>query len=122
LRRFLRQISHGVTCVITTDEHLRELNRRFRGRDRATDVLSFPTSDSNGAGEIAISCERAIVQAAEHGHSVQDELRILILHGVLHLSGMDHETDNGEMARAEAQLRKRYGLPTGLIERTATHA
>ena len=70
------------------------------------------------AGDIAISIDRARVQAAEHGHSVADELRILMLHGALHLAGMDHETDSGEMAQAELRWRKRLGLPGGLLERT----
>jgi len=68
-------------------------------------------------GEIAISLDRAAAQAAEHGHSIDEEVRILMLHGALHLTGMDHETDAGEMARAETRWRKRLGLPCGLIER-----
>ena len=122
LRAFLedaaRQILAGrtlplqcVTCLITTDKELRSLNRKFRGKDYATDVLSFPAED------IAISFDRAAAQAAERGHKVEDELRILMLHGLLHLAGMDHETDAGAMARAEVKWRKRLGLPTGLIER-----
>ena len=83
--------------VITTDAELRRLNRRFRGKNYATDVLSFPP------GEIAISLDRAKVQAADLGHSVDEELRILMLHGALHLRGMDHETDCGEMRRAETR-------------------
>jgi probable rRNA maturation factor len=116
LREFLRGIARGrnVTCLITDDREMRRLNRQFRGADYATDVLSFP--NENG-GEIAISLERAKAQAAEHGHSVFDEVRILMLHGVLHLSGMDHENDSGEMARAEVRWRRKLGLPTGLIER-----
>ncbi len=116
LRNFLRTIARGreVTCLITDDRELRRLNRDFRGKDYATDVLSFP--NANG-GEIAISLDRAATQASEQGHSVYDELRILMLHGMLHLRGMDHETDSGEMARAEARLRRKYGLPAGLIER-----
>ncbi len=117
LREFLATISKGrVTCLITDDRELRRLNRQFRGLDYATDVLSFP--NENG-GELAISLDRAKAQAAEHGHTVFDELRILMLHGVLHLRGMDHETDSGEMRRAETRLRRKYGLPTGLIERSA---
>lgn len=113
---FLRRIARGrkVTCLITDDRELRRLNRQFRRADYATDVLSFP---SGNGGEIAISLDRASVQAAEHGHRVFDEIRILMLHGVLHLDGMDHETDSGEMARAEMRWRRRLGLPTGLIER-----
>jgi probable rRNA maturation factor len=106
-----------VTCLISDDTHLRELNRKFRRKDYATDVLSFPSADG-AAGELAISLDRAAQQAAECGHSVEDELRILMLHGVLHLAGMDHETDSGEMARAETRWRKRLGLPPGLVERS----
>src|SRR5436305_2942292 len=99
LRAFLedvvRRIARGraVTCLITDDRELRRLNRQFRGANYATDVLSF---SSDTGGELAISLDRAAAQAAEHGHSIADELRILILHGVLHLAGMDHETDSGE--------------------------
>jgi len=109
----------GVVCLITDDRELRRLNRRFLGKNRATDVLSFPAADGvNGLGEIAISIERAGEQAAERGHSLADELRILMLHGVLHLAGFDHENDSGEMARTETRWRKRLGLPAGLIERS----
>jgi len=122
LRSFLSELAHSagrgrtVTCLITNDRQLRELNRRFRGQDHATDVLSFPSANG-GPGELAISLDRAEQQAAEFGHSVEQELRILMLHGVLHLAGMDHETDSGQMARAEARWRKRLGLPPGLTER-----
>jgi probable rRNA maturation factor len=123
LRAFLAELSEkavkgrAVTCLIADDRQLRELNRKFRRKDYATDVLSFP-SENGTAGELAISFDRAAQQAAEFGHSVEEELRILILHGVLHLSGMDHETDSGEMARAEARWRKRLGLPPSLTERS----
>ena len=117
LSDFLRRISRGreVICLLTDDRELRRLNRRFRASNYATDVLSFP--NQNG-GEIAISLERAAAQAAGHGHTVFDEIRILMLHGVLHLSGLDHESDSGEMARAERRWRRKFGLPNGLIERT----
>jgi probable rRNA maturation factor len=114
-RRILR--GRGVVCLLTGDDELRRLNRQFRGMDYATDVLSFPPDTGSTAGEIAISLDRASAQAAEHGHSVADEIRILMLHGVLHLTGMDHETDAGEMAEAEIRWRRRLDLPTGLIER-----
>jgi probable rRNA maturation factor len=123
LRAFLAELAktagrgRAVTCLITTDLHLRELNRKFRRQDRATDVLSFPSA--NGApGELAISLDRAVQQAAQFGHPLEQELRILMLHGVLHLAGMDHETDSGQMARAEARWRKRLGLPPALTERS----
>jgi probable rRNA maturation factor len=112
----VRRVARGrrITCLITNDRELRRLNRVFRGQNYATDVLSFPM---DGGGEIAISFDRAAAQAREYGHAVADEVRILMLHGVLHLTGMDHETDSGEMARAEIRWRRRLGLPSGLIER-----
>lgn len=124
LRDFLdqltRHIAHGrtITCLIADDAEVRRLNRQFRGKNQATDVLSFPPAKPDGlAGDIAISIDRARIQAAERGHSLADELRILMLHGALHLAGMDHESDSGEMARAESRWRKRLGLPDGVIER-----
>jgi probable rRNA maturation factor len=129
LRRFLEDLTRRVTrgrsicCLITGDTEIRSLNRRFRGRNSATDVLSFPSGERNGfAGDLGISIDRAKAQASEHGHSLEDELRILMLHGALHLAGLDHETDSGEMARAEARWRKRFGLPAGLIQRSASAA
>jgi len=122
LRQFLSEAANlvrpgqGVACLITDDRELQELNRRFLRKDFPTDVLSFPSS--NGvAGEMAISLDRAAAQAAAFGHSVEEELRILMLHGLLHLAGMDHEIDSGQMARAEARWRKRLQLPPGLVER-----
>lgn len=124
LRAFLDQVARriarqrGIACLISDDRELRRLNRKFRGRNSAADVLSFPSIDSSmGGGDIAISFDRASAQAAEHGHSVSDEVRILMLHGALHLAGMDHETDSGEMGEAETLWRARLGLPSGLIER-----
>jgi probable rRNA maturation factor len=117
LRDFLidlaKRVARGrvVTCLITGDAELRRLNRQFRGNNYATDVLSFPPD------EIAISLDRAAAQAKELGHSLDEELRVLMLHGVLHLCGMDHEIDSGQMRRAEMRWRKRLGLPAGLIER-----
>jgi probable rRNA maturation factor len=104
----------GVSCLITSDAELRKLNREFCAKDYPTDVLSFPSEDMPA---LAISFDRAAAQAAELGHGVDDELRILMLHGLLHLAGMDHEEDTGTMARAETRWRKRLGLPCGLIER-----
>lgn len=115
-----RHVTNGRSfcALITDDSELRRLNREFRGKDYATDVLSFPAErEEGGLGDLAISWDRAKAQAAEHGHSVADELRILILHGVLHLTGQDHETDTGQMARAEMRWRRRFKLPIGLIER-----
>ena len=105
-------------CRITNDEELQDLNRRFRGKDYTTDVLSF-ACPGEYLGDIAVSLQRARAQARERGHSVEDELRILILHGVLHLRGMDHESDAVNIARAESRWRKKLGLPAGLIERAS---
>jgi probable rRNA maturation factor len=82
-------------------------------------VLSFPAPDEaeGMAGDVAISLETALRQANEHGHSLRDELRVLMLHGLLHIDGEDHETDAGEMAEREAELRTRLRLPSSLIER-----
>lgn len=122
LSRTVERIAPGraVTCLITTDKEMRSLNLRFRGKDSPTDVLSFPAVSAPGGdvlGELAISFDRASEQAAVQRHGIEEELRILILHGILHLRGMNHETDRGEMARAERAWRKRLGLSNGLIER-----
>jgi probable rRNA maturation factor len=110
-------------CLIAGDAEIRRLNRDFRRQDQTTDVLSFP-APPNGRehflGDIAISLARAGAQARQYGHSIEDEIRILMLHGVLHLMGFDHEVDGGRMARAEKRWRERLGLPGGLIERVAS--
>lgn len=110
----------GVTVLITRNSTMRRLNSRFRGKNRATDVLSFPAiaSASGFAGDIAISLDIATRNARILGHSVTDELRILLLHGILHLAGYDHESDKGEMAKKEILLRRRLALPSTLIERS----
>ena len=107
----------GFDALITGDSELRRLNRDFRGKDYTTDVLSFPSVDGQHLGDIAISLGRARAQAREFGHPIEDEIRILMLHGVLHLLGYDHETDSGAMARSEKRWRAKLGLPNGLIER-----
>jgi probable rRNA maturation factor len=106
------------TCLITNDRELQKLNRSFLGHDYPTDVLSFPGADGE-LGEIAISVERAAAQAKAHGHSCLEEICVLMLHGVLHLSGFDHERDEGRMARAERKWQSAFGLPATLIERSA---
>jgi probable rRNA maturation factor len=124
LRAFADQLRDAVaggrpfTCMITDDKELERLNRMFLGKDYPTDVLSFPSPGAGPLGELAISVERAREQASEHGHDPVDEIRILMLHGVLHLLGMDHEHDRGAMARAEKRWRQEFGLPVGLIERS----
>lgn len=109
----------GFNVLLTDDRELRRLNRQFLGKDYATDVLSF-RSQEGGAwlGEMAISVERAEEQAARLGHSVEEEIGILMLHGALHLMGLDHEKDAGEMRRVESKWRRRLGLAAGLIERS----
>jgi probable rRNA maturation factor len=114
-----------IAVLLSDDRTLRRLNREFRGKDRATDVLSFPTEGKMArghAGDLAISLETAARQAREQGHSLRDEVRVLLLHGVLHLAGMDHEADRGEMAEREARLRKRFRLRSGLIARNGVAA
>jgi probable rRNA maturation factor len=106
------------TCLITRDKQLHALNLSFLGHDYPTDVLSFPSGDGESLGEIAISLDRAREQAAALGHDLSVELRILLLHGALHLLGMDHEKDRGIMRRAETKWRKHFQLPAGLIERS----
>ena len=97
------------TVAFVSDAKIRELNRLFRGIDKATDVLSFP-SDEDELGDIAISVDRAEVQAKENGMTFDEEVAQLLLHGLLHLSGYDHETDMGEMNRLELRLRKKLGI------------
>lgn len=104
-------------CLLTNDAQLQQLNRDFLSHDEPTDVLSFPADEADWIGEIAISVDRAAAQAAEQGHPLNEELKVLMLHGALHLMGMDHETDKGHMRRVEAKLRKALGLSSGLIER-----
>ena len=109
-----------VTVLLTTDAAIRKLNRQFRGKNKATDVLSFPAEGVGAeeiAGDLAISVTTALGQAAEQGHSLSTEIKVLILHGLLHLAGYDHEADAGQMARRERLLRAKLGLPQGLIER-----
>ena len=117
-RRALRAVGlrGEVDVLVTGNAEVRRLNRRFRGQDEATDVLSFPAADGD-AGDIAISAPVAVANARRLGHSVADELKILILHGLLHLAGYDREHDRGEMARREARLRQALGLPASLLER-----
>lgn len=119
LRAFQKRLAlevgggHQFCCLIAGDKELLRLNREFRGKNYPTDVLSFVGEDS----EIAISFDAALRQATEYGHSAEEELKILMLHGLLHLLGMDHETDGGQMSKAERKWRVRLGLPAGLIER-----
>ena len=120
MQRFVRQaqalakVQGEVDVLIAGNRRLRQLNRRFRRKNKPTDVLSFPRPSG---GDIAISADIARDNARLYGHSLADELKVLVLHGMLHLAGYDHETDNGRMARAEARLRARLKLPASLIDR-----
>ena len=107
----------GVTVAFVSDRAMRELNRHWRGKRGTTDVLSFPSAQAEfekveglSLGDVVISVEQAARQAAEHGLEFDEEVSQLILHGVLHLCGYDHETDNGEMNRLELRLRRRLGI------------
>ncbi len=125
LRAFANQLCAEVAegrdfvCLITDDRELKRLNSEFLGHDYATDVLSFPSGDGQGSlGDIAISADRAREQSEHFGHSPEMEVRVLMLHGVLHLLGLDHESDRGRMRRTETAWRKKFNLPASLIERT----
>jgi probable rRNA maturation factor len=108
-----------VSVALVSDARVRELNRRYRGRDYATDVLSFPSRERPFLGDIVIARGVARRQARSAGHSETVELRVLALHGLLHLLGYDHERDRGRMRRVETRLRRRNGLPDGLIARSS---
>ena len=120
LARTAPRALHGaVTIALVTDARMRALNTQFRQVAAATDVLSFPSLGGLELGDIAIARGVAARQAKAAGHSLATEVRVLALHGLLHLAGYDHETDDGEMARVEARLRRKGGLAVGLIERAA---
>ena len=130
LTRFLNRartaigLSGQVDVLLTSDAELKRLNRTFRGKNKATDVLSFPADPFPGlpleaqhAGDLAISLDTAAVQATRFDHTLEVEVKILLLHGLLHLAGEDHEADTGQMAARELTLRQRFKLPATLIER-----
>ncbi len=111
-----------VNVLITSSAAMRALNSRFRSQNKPTDVLSFPSELPNRhtikfAGEIAISADIAVQNAVRLGHPAAVEVKVLVVHGILHLAGLDHERDNGEMAQKEAKLRRALHLPDSLIER-----
>ena len=120
------ELEGAVSVLMTGDEQIRRLNREFRHKDKATDVLSFPAAQVNGhgavAGDLAISVETAAREAERRGHPLETELKILLLHGVLHLAGWDHETDSGEMSEKEEELRRELGLGEGLIGRSESRS
>jgi len=108
-----------MTVALVPDARVRALNRRYRKKDAPTDVLSFPADERGQLGDVVIAAGVARRQARDAGHSLATELRVLALHGLLHLLGYDHGRDDGRMARAERRLRHRGGLVEGLIERGA---
>jgi len=131
LERFLARARRSaglrstVNVLVTSNAEMKSLNRRFRAKDKPTDVLSFPAAsddDTKLAGEIAISAEIATQNARSLGHAPAVEVKILTLHGILHLRGHNHERDHGQMARREQKLRRDLHLPVGLIERAETPA
>lgn len=133
LLRFLQQAQNAVglkgdVCILLTSSRtMRRLNRCFRGKDKPTDVISFPAvqvpkrpkGETAFAGDLAISVDIAKTNARKLGHSTSDEVKVLMLHGLLHLRGLDHEKDRGEMAAREERLRSKLRLPSGLIERNS---
>jgi probable rRNA maturation factor len=131
MERFVRRacraakLAGAVDVLITSDREMRMLNQRYRGKDSATDVLSFPAVGGlpgKLAGDLAISADIASANAKDFGHGVGEEINVLILHGVLHLAGYDHERDSGQMARKEKRLRAELGLPMNLIARASSGA
>jgi probable rRNA maturation factor len=123
IQRFVRRaqtlakVKGEVDILISSNMRLRDLNRRFRHKNKPTDVLSFPRPSG---GDIAISADIALENAHRYGHGMAEELKILVLHGMLHLAGYDHESDNGRMARVETRLRSQLKLPASLIDRART--
>ncbi len=110
LRRVLRLPPESFSAVLVSDRRIQELNRRYRKRSVATDVLAFSLRENGYLGEVVISAPTARRQARRYRHRVEEEVKLLLLHGVLHLLGYDHETDRGQMARREHTLRRRLGL------------
>jgi probable rRNA maturation factor len=106
-----------LTVAVVADARVRALNRQYRRQDRVTDVLSFPSDEKGYLGDVVIAAGVARRQAREAGHPLGTEIRVLALHGLLHLLGYDHERDDGRMAALERRLRRRGGLVEGLIER-----
>jgi probable rRNA maturation factor len=118
VRRALR-LKGGVALLVCNDREIRRMNQWFRGKDYATDVLSFPSDVPGHAGDLAISAQMAAKSARRYKLTLTDEMKVLVLHGMLHLAGFDHEADAGEMQAKETILRKRFKLPPSLTERAS---
>lgn len=108
-----------IELIIVTDERITELNKEHRGKEKATDVLSFPIkhSKTNFLGSVIISADTADAVAKELGHGLEEEMRILFIHGLLHIMGYDHETDNGQMRHKEGEIIEMFNLPSSLSGR-----
>ena len=108
-----------IELILTNDMEIKELNKLHRQKDKPTDVLSFPLENIPGMplGSIVISIDTAKKGAKEFGHSVEDEIKLLFIHGLLHLLGYDHEIDNGEMRAKEKEIIEKFNLPKSLIIR-----
>ena len=121
VQRLGRELAGGreFAVVISSDASLRHANRRFRGKSSSTDVLSFPDEEKGRLGDILVSAGRAEQQADRYGHGVEEEIKVLVLHGLLHLLGYNHDSDNGRMRKAERRWREKYGLEPGVIERVS---
>ena len=124
--KFLNSVATSLTqkdieLLITSQDDIQKINRDFRGIDKPTDVLSFPYEDMPMAplGSIVISSWHVETKAKELGHTQNDELALLFIHGLLHLLGYDHEVDNGEMRNKETELIKKFNLPNSLIVRNS---
>ena len=125
LSRWLRRVAPvrargHMTVALVPDRRVQELNLTFRGKNTSTDVLSFPADEPGVLGDVVIARGVARRQARGAGHDLPTEIRVLALHGLLHLLGYDHERDGGRMARLEARLRRKGGLREGLIERAVS--
>ncbi len=109
-RKLMEEFSENrdFTVVLVSDRKIKELNRAYRGKDDITDVLSFQADQEDYLGDVIISVETARRQAEELGHSLEKELKVLMIHGFLHLLGYDHETDHGEMRALERKLWKKF--------------
>ena len=108
--RVLKVDAEDLAIAFVDDESMRKMNKTFRGKNKTTDVLTFPGDQTSRLGDIMISIDQARRQAVDEKHSLATEVRYLVLHGILHALGYDHETDHGEMNALELRVRARVGL------------